>query len=59
MNCVQTDINKCRNIPAKRGQKPSQMGEVHWGGEGLHWTKNKNKNKEKKKKGQEEAAGMA
>jgi len=29
MNCVQTDINKCRNIPANRGQKPSWLGEVY------------------------------
>jgi len=26
MNYVQTDINKCRNIPAKRGQKTELTG---------------------------------
>ena len=47
----------------KRGQKTRRLGELHYGGEGPHWTvvpsteedeEEKKKNKNKKKKGGEE-----
>ena len=37
-----------------RGQKPSWIGEVHWGGEGPHWTVVPFKNKKEKEEEEEE-----